>query len=233
MFTGLIEATGKIAQLTNKGSDAIIWIESTTLDFSDVNIGDSIAVNGVCLTVIELKPNRFCADVSGETLKCTCLGGSQKGQGQQGQSVNLEKALLPTTRMGGHLVSGHVDGIGEVISMVADGKAMQLTIQPPQPLMKYIAEKGSICVDGISLTVNELINTPPDAFRLTIVPHSMKKTNLGSYCTGTRVNLEVDLLARYMERLLAFSHDTDSQNDNKSAERSALTREKLQQFGFD
>ncbi len=224
MFTGLIEAKGKILQISRQPQQARLTVGTSEIDFNKVSVGDSIAVNGVCLTVIEKQHQQFSADVSSETLSCTCLGDYLIGQ-----AVNLEQALLPTTRLGGHLVSGHVDGIGEVCALVKDGDGLQIHIRPPLFLMKYIAEKGSICVDGISLTVNELNHHPADEFRLTIVPHSLKKTQLGQYKVGTKVNLEVDVMARYMERLL--NHEVDE--SELKAGSSGLTQEKLNQLGFD
>jgi len=224
MFTGLIEAQGKITQIIQRGKQAQITVQTAEIDFAQVALGDSIAVNGVCLTVVDKTTQQFSADVSSETLNCTCLGNYQLGQG-----VNLEQALLPTTRLGGHLVSGHVDGVGAVSTIQSEGKTLQITIKPPQSLMKYIAAKGSICVDGISLTVNELINQPANEFRLTIVPHSLAKTQISQYKVGTLVNLEVDILARYMERLLSKEPD----NAEKSSNKQGITREKLNDLGFD
>jgi len=215
MFTGLIEATGFLAQIEGGGESTRLWFKSSTLDFSDVAIGASIAVNGVCLTVIRLKADRFAADVSGETLTRSGLG-----RYRSGQRVNLEKALLPTTRLGGHLVSGHVDGVGEVESVEPDGNTWQLRLRPPQVLNKYIAEKGSICIDGCSLTVNQCNE---QGFRLTIVPHSRDVTIIADYVPGTLVNIEVDLIARYTEQLLLGW---------QSVSEPGLTREKLRECGF-
>ena len=194
MFTGIIQAIGKIADKEPKGSDMRLRIETGKLALDDVQLGDSIAVNGVCLTAVELPGNGFWADVSGETLERTGLGRLESGS-----TVNLEKALTPTTRLGGHLVSGHVDGVGEVIDRHDDGRSVRFKIRAPDELAKYIAEKGSICVDGISLTVNEVNGAE---FELNIVPHTIKETIMGTYQVGTHVNLEVDLIARYLERLL-------------------------------
>lgn len=194
MFTGIIQAIGKIADQQPKGSDMRLRIETGKLDLDDVQLGDSIAVNGVCLTAVELPGNGFWADVSGETLERTGIGGLKTGS-----IVNLEKALTPTTRLGGHLVSGHVDGVGEVTDRHDDGRSVRFKIKAPDELARYIAEKGSICVDGISLTVNAVNGAE---FELNIVPHTLKETIMGTYQVGTHVNLEVDLIARYLERLL-------------------------------
>jgi len=199
MFTGIIEAMGVVAAVEPKGGDVRLSIESDSLDMSDVQLGDSIATSGVCLTVVDFlqkdaKPNGYIADVSIETLDLTTVG-----QWQQGQRVNLEKALTPDTRLGGHLVSGHVDGIGKVLSKHSDARAWRYTLQAPDSLAKYIAHKGSITVDGTSLTVNAVNG---NEFELAIVPHTIAMTVIGDYETGTPVNLEVDLIARYLERLL-------------------------------
>jgi riboflavin synthase len=194
MFTGIIQAVGEIRKLTPRGGDAQLVIASRGLDMSDVALGDSIAVNGVCLTAIAFDANSFTADVSGETLSRTTLGDLATGS-----RVNLEKALTPTTRLGGHLVSGHVDGVGEVVRGFRDGRSERFVIRAPDALAKYIAEKGSICVDGISLTVNSVSGAE---FELNIVPHTLSATTMGEFVAGRRVNLEVDIIARYLERLL-------------------------------
>jgi riboflavin synthase len=169
-------------------------IETGKLDLGDVQLGDSIAVNGVCLTAVDLPGDGFWADVSGETLQRTGIGKLDIGS-----KVNLEKALTPTTRLGGHLVSGHVDGVGKITQRYDDGRSVRFHIQAPDELAKYIAEKGSICVDGISLTVNAVSGAE---FELNIVPHTIQETIMGTYQVGTEVNLEVDLIARYLERLI-------------------------------
>ncbi len=194
MFTGIIESVGRISRLEPKGSDARIFVETGKLDLGDVQLGDSIAVNGVCLTAVELLGNGFVADVSGETLSRTAFS-----QLKAGSAVNLEKALTPTTRLGGHMVSGHVDGVGEVKSRSEDGRSVHFRIQAPDELARYIAEKGSITVDGISLTVNGVDGA---IFDLNIVPHTLLETTMESFQVGTRVNLEVDLIARYLERMV-------------------------------
>ena len=194
MFTGIIESVGKIESIQNKGGDARIWIHTGKLDMSDVQPGDSIAANGVCLTAIELKSQAYCADVSGETLSLTRLGALKAGS-----AVNLEKALTPTSRLGGHLVSGHVDGVGQVVERRDDARSVRFIIESPAGLAKYIAMKGSITVDGVSLTVNKVDGC---RFELNIVPHTLQETIMNQYQSGYRVNLEVDLIARYLERLL-------------------------------
>lgn len=215
MFTGIIEATGRVSAIKASGVDLKLTIESDSLDFSDVKLGDSIASNGVCLTVTALNGKSFNADVSGETVKRTLFG-----QYKTGQLLNLEKALLATGRLGGHLVSGHVDGISSVEKVEKFGEAWQVWVKMPKDLAHYIAEKGSITVDGISLTVNELSST---AFRLTIVPHTARETTLMSLKAGSQVHLEVDLIARYLERLLQGRKGTGSKG---------VTMDLLQQRGF-
>lgn len=194
MFTGIIESVGSIRALTPKGGDVRVYVQTNTLDLGDVKLGDSIAVNGVCLTAVELPGDGFWADVSGETIRRTAFVDLKVGS-----RVNLEKALTPTTRLGGHLVSGHVDGVGEVISRSDDARSIQFRVRAPKELAKYIAHKGSITVDGTSLTVNAVDGA---VFDLNIVPHTAQETIMAEYRVGRRVNLEVDLLARYLERLL-------------------------------
>ena len=215
MFTGIIEATGVLSQITAKGGDLTVRIESSTLDFSDVKLGDSIASNGVCLTVTEFGQRWFCADLSNETLARTLFSSYHIGQ-----VLNLEKALLPTTRLGGHLVSGHVDGVATVSRLEKSGRAWQIFVRMPTELSRYIAEKGSVTVDGVSLTVNQLYQ---DEFRLTIVPHTAQQTTLQQLQSGSQVHLEVDLLARYLERLL-----TGQQTPAKQG----VSLDLLQQRGF-
>jgi len=194
MFTGIIESIGSIRSITPKGGDVRVHVETGKLDLGDVKLGDSIAVNGVCLTAVELPGDGFWADVSRETLDCTAFSVLKAGS-----RVNLEKALTPTTRLGGHLVSGHVDGVGEIVSRADNARAIQFRVRAPKELAKYIAHKGSITVDGTSLTVNDVDGAE---FELTIVPHTLAETIMADYRPGRRINLEVDLLARYLERLL-------------------------------
>lgn len=201
MFTGIIEAVGAVKRLEPLGGDLRFIIDSGSLDMGDVQIGDSIAVNGVCLTVIEFDSASFSADVSNETISLTSLKGLTAGS-----AVNLEKAMLPTTRMGGHLVSGHVDGLGTVVNKSEDARSIRVEIEVPAELKKYIAVKGSICIDGTSLTVNSVDDC---IVGLNIVPHTQERTVIQHYCKGTKVNLEVDLVARYLETLLLNMDDKD------------------------
>jgi riboflavin synthase len=202
MFTGIIEAVGEIAALEPRGGDVRLRVRSGKLPLEDVKLGDSIATSGVCLTVIDLPGDGYWADVSGETLACTSLG-----QLKVGAKVNLERALTPGTRLGGHLVSGHVDGVGEVLARRDDARSVRFSITAPAALAKYIAAKGSICVDGVSLTVNAVQGK---VFELNIVPHTLAETTLGGFQAGRRVNLEVDLIARYLERLLLGERAADA-----------------------
>ena len=201
MFTGIIEAVGAVRRLQPMGGDLRFDIDAGSLDMSDVQIGDSIAVNGVCLTVIAFDSGSFSADVSNETIALTSLKGLKAGS-----AVNLEKALLPTTRMGGHLVSGHVDGLGTVAAKSEDARSIRLEIEVPAELKRYIAVKGSICIDGTSLTVNSINDR---IVGLNIVPHTQERTVIQHYSKGTEVNLEVDLVARYLETLLLNMDDSD------------------------
>ena len=199
MFTGIIEAIGKVKRIEPVGGDMRLTVDVQSLDMSDVKLGDSIAVNGVCLTAVKFDQNSFVADVSNESISLTSLKLLKAGS-----LVNLEKALLPTTRLGGHLVSGHVDGLGQVVNIADDGRSIKYTIQVPAELKRYIAVKGSICIDGTSLTVNAVND---DRFDINIVPHTQEKTIIKEYKSGTEVNLEVDLVARYLESLLLHSSD--------------------------
>ena len=199
MFTGIIEAIGKVKRIEPVGGDMRLTVNVEALDMSDVKLGDSIAVNGVCLTAVKFDQKSFVADVSNESISLTSLKNLKAGS-----LVNLEKALLPTTRLGGHLVSGHVDGLGQVINIVDDGRSIRYTIQVPAELKRYIAVKGSICIDGTSLTVNAVND---DCFDINIVPHTQERTIIQGYKPGTEVNLEVDLVARYLESLLLHSSD--------------------------
>jgi len=194
MFTGIIEAVGSIVETRKRDGDLRLGIDFGPLDTADVKLGDSIAVNGVCLTVVELSATGFQADVSAETLSRSLLGGFSPGS-----PVNLERALLPTTRLGGHLVSGHVDGVGEVVSRRDDARSVRFEFRVPDQLARFVAEKGSICIDGTSLTVNGVDGA---VFDVNIVPHTLAHTVLGGYRSGTRVHLEVDVIARYLERIL-------------------------------
>lgn len=215
MFTGIIEAVGKIKRIDPVGGDMRLHVDVGNLDMDDVQLGDSIAVNGVCLTAIEFDDKHFAADVSNETMTLTSLRSLAAGS-----EVNLEKALLPTTRLGGHLVSGHVDGLGEVISIKDESRSIRLTIRAPEDLKYYIAMKGSITIDGTSLTVNKIDDVD---FEINIVPHTQEQTIIKNYKPGTKVNLEVDLIARYLERLLSKTDDGKG---------SGITLEALAKAGF-
>ena len=218
MFTGIIESIGRIAKMEKRGGDVRLHIATGKLDLSDVALGDSIAVNGVCLTAVVLPGDGFVADVSNETLSLTSLG-----QLSTGSPVNLEKALTMSTRLGGHLVSGHVDGLGEVIAKSEDARSIRFTVKAPDELAKYIAHKGSVTVDGTSLTVNAVKGAE---FELNIVPHTAQETIMSEYEVGRKVNLEVDLVARYLERLLLGDKAA-----NAYAE-SGLNMQKLMEAGF-
>lgn len=193
MFTGIVQAVGRVAALEPFGGDLRIAIDTADLDLSDVRPGDSIAVDGVCLTATMLDAERFSADVSVETLACTTLGALAVGT-----RVNLEKALRLADRLGGHLVSGHVDGVGEVVSVRPEARSLRWVFAVPAPLARYIATKGSVAVNGVSLTVNEVDGR---RFGVNLIPHTMQQTTFGDCEVGSRVNIEVDLMARYAERL--------------------------------
>lgn len=198
MFTGIIQSVGAITQATPVGADMHLAISTQTLDMSDVQLGDSIAVNGVCLTVVNLSPTHFEAHVSKETLSVT--------QGlDHAHAVNLEKALRLSDRLGGHLVSGHVDGVGEVIGFESLGECWRLEVRAPHTISKYIAVKGSICINGVSLTVNTVIG---DAFDINLIPHTLENTTLKLLSAGSLVNLEVDQIARYVERMTEWSNES-------------------------
>tara|TARA_R110002074_G_scaffold57232_1_gene140854 strand:- start:35332 stop:35985 length:654 start_codon:yes stop_codon:yes gene_type:complete len=194
MFTGIIQAIGKIKRVEQRQGDVRLTVATHDLDLSDAKLGDSIAVNGVCLTAIELTPGQFVADVSNETLSTTTMGRIKAGL-----AVNLECALQAQTRLGGHLVSGHVDGVGQVLEKKADARSVRFTFSVLPELARYVAQKGSICIDGISLTVNSVDDV---SFSVNIVPHTLDKSSLGKTHVGDWVNLEVDVIARYLERLM-------------------------------
>ena len=193
MFTGIIQALGKIARVEMHGGDTRLWIDAAQLDLADVAIGDSICVSGVCLTAIALDGAQFAADVSVETLSRTTLGTLKIGN-----SVNLEKSLRLADRLGGHLVSGHVDGVGKVIAVAPDARSQRWTFELPDALARYVAAKGSICIDGVSLTVNEVEH---NRFGVNLIPHTIDVTTFRDKRAGDAVNIEVDLIARYVERL--------------------------------
>ena len=216
MFTGIVQSVGKIIALDISGGDARVRIACGKLNMSDVNTGDSIAVSGVCLTVIEHSAAAFTADVSAETLSRTTLGRLHAGD-----AVNLEKALTLSSPLGGHLVSGHVDGVGVVLHRREAARSVQFRIKVPEALAKYIVEKGSVCVDGVSLTVNAVHGAE---FEINIVPHTLVETTLGVIKNNSEVNLEVDVLARYLERLMLGERAAQSGSE--------ITREFLAQHGF-
>ena len=194
MFTGLIQGVGRLRALEPQGGDIRIHIDTGSLPFNAVEMGESIAVNGVCLTVVGFDDASFSADVSTETLSLTTLGGLSEGA-----ALNLERALQPTERMGGHMVSGHVDGMGRVLDVQDDARAQRWRFSMPPELTKYVAKKGSICVDGVSLTVNAVDDT---TFDVALVPHTVSHTAFADTQVGDAVNLEIDVVARYVERLL-------------------------------
>ena len=214
MFTGIIEAVGKIETRSQEKGEWRLKFSTGDLDLSDVKIGDSIAVSGCCLTVVGKHANAFSADVSNETMRCTALGTLEIGSG-----VNLEKAMLATDRFGGHIVSGHVDGVGHLIKVENEGQSMKMTFKIPSNLSKYVATKGSICVDGTSLTVNEANG---DYFAVNLIPHTQDETISGSYEIGTSVNLEVDIIARYLERM----------NEGLNNKAHEITKGYLKENGF-
>lgn len=197
MFTGIIQAVGHIKQVTPFDEDVKLIIETNDLDVSDVVVGDSIAVNGVCLTVVSLAKKQFEAHVSKETLSCTVGLDNQR-------PVNLEKALRYSDRLGGHLVSGHVDGVGQVIKFEAVGDCYLLAVRAPHLLSRFIAVKGSITIDGVSLTVNDV---EKDTFSVNLIPHTLEMTTLKHLGIGSRVNLEIDLIARYVERMAQWNDE--------------------------
>jgi riboflavin synthase len=229
MFTGIIEATGIIQSLTKGHStskdECCVTIYSEKLDFSDVKLGDSIAVSGVCLTITKLEDSAFSADVSNETLNCTNLGSLAVGS-----LVNLELSLKPESRLGGHLVSGHVDGLGTLLTKELDVGSLNLVFTAPLELAHYISRKGSVCIDGISLTVNEVDGLN---FSVNIIPHTADETTMHEFEVGRQVNLEVDLISRYLERLLQkneLSNIYSGSSDKNDQE--GLSVEKLRASGF-
>jgi len=219
MFTGIIEAIGSVSQMQDKGGDLRLTLDVGKLNMNDVALGDSIAVNGVCLTVIEMTNHSFSADVSAETLRLTSLG--KLGTGSP---VNLEKALTLQTRLGGHMVSGHVDALGKILERRDDARSIWFKVEAPANLAKYIVHKGSITVDGTSLTVNAVDG---NEFELNIVPHTAQETIMSGYQPGTEINLEVDIIGRYLERLLLGEKAAV-----KGLEGHGVDMELLQKAGF-
>ena len=201
MFSGIIEAKGKISAIEFDKDSARLTIDAGGMSMGDVKLGDSIAVSGACLTVVEFDTSSFRVDVSVETLKLTTLG-----EKQQQSTVNLEKALMVSDRLGGHIVTGHVDGVGEIVSREMLDDYVKYVVEAPADISRYIAKKGSICVDGISLTVNEVLD---NRFELMIIPHTLSMTTLGDTSPGAKVNLEIDVVARYCERLLDTASDVE------------------------
>lgn len=198
MFTGLIQAVGTLISIDTVSSGQVLSIQTPEGFLATSQIGDSICVQGVCLTATKIENNVFTVDVSDETLHCTSIGDKQVGQG-----VNLERALTLSTPLGGHLVTGHVDGVGQVKEINKVGEYVQITLQAPGDIAKYIARKGSICVDGVSLTVN---NVEANEFAVMVIPHTQNNTTIIEYKKNTKVNLEVDMIARYVERLHHYSN---------------------------
>lgn len=215
MFTGIIQDLGTIQSVKTNGTDTTITVATKNLGLADANIGDSIAVNGVCLTATTINGNSYTADISHETLQKTTLKALSIGQ-----TVNLEKALTLSTPLGGHLVSGHVDGVGKLVNKSPDGNSTRYHFSAPKDLMKYIAPKGSITIQGISLTVNN-VDDESNGFDVAIIPHTEEKTNLGKLSVGDEVNLEIDLVARYINRFLIASNADEG-----------LTLDKIMQSGF-
>jgi riboflavin synthase len=199
MFTGIIKAMGKVSAMERRGGDVRLSVHSAEMPFSSYEIGESISVNGVCLTAVAFDDDSFDTDVSTETLDVTALGDLGVGD-----AVNLEPALALGERLGGHLVSGHVDCVGSVVTRDGDARSVRIGLELPHEYARYVAKKGSVTVDGVSLTVNEVSK---NQFSVNIIPHTAEATIIGSYTVGTRVNIEVDLLARYIERLLAKDDD--------------------------
>ncbi|MCH8072748.1 MAG: riboflavin synthase [Proteobacteria bacterium] len=212
MFSGIIKAIGKVAKMEQQGGDLRLTITSADLPWKEFAVGESISVNGVCLTAVEFLGNGFVADVSAETTKVTALANLAEGS-----RVNLEPSVSLGERLGGHLVSGHIDCVGQIKTRETDARSVRLVIGIPAEYSRYIASKGSVCIDGVSLTVNEVSD---NTFGVNIIPHTADVTIIGDYRTGIEVNIEVDLLARYVERLLT------------SGDESTITKEYLRAHGY-
>jgi len=223
MFTGLVESLGKISRIVPRGGDMRLWVEMGSLNTAGIALGDSIAVSGVCLTVVEKSAGRCAFDVSVESLKRSSL--AMLGVGA---SVNLEPALTLSKPLGGHLVSGHVDGVGSVVSLVESARSWRITVQASEDLIKYLAPKGSITLDGISLTINEVSG---QQFTVNVIPHTFEMTTIKQWSVGREINLEVDLIARYVEALLRGGVQPGSHQD-AGVRQSGLSLDLLRQSGF-
>jgi len=217
MFTGIIETIGTISSINAIGGDKRIVVSAPEFADRDVNLGDSIAINGVCLTVVEINGDQYAFDVSVETINHSLIG-----NWQQGTRVNLEMALLPTTRLGGHLVSGHVDGLATLITIQEDARSWRMSFELADDLAKYIAQKGSVTINGASLTVNSV---DKNTFDINVIPHTFEVTTFGDLQKGDQVHIEVDLIARYLERLI-------SAGDTSSLDQGTITPEFLAEHGF-
>lgn len=217
MFTGIVEGCGRVAAIERSGEGRVLWIDASGIDLARSQVGDSIAVDGACLTAAGIDGGRFRADVSDETLRCTTLGAVRSGS-----RVNLERAVTPSTPLGGHLVTGHVDGVGEVVAREPAGGSERWRFRVPPGLARYIAVKGSIAVAGVSLTINAVAGRE---LEVNLIPHTLAATSLGERRAGDPVNIEVDLLARYVERLLSVGTNGDGDG-------GGLTLERLRQAGF-
>lgn len=213
MFTGIIQSIGKITSITSGSVDTRLTVSVGKMPFNDVEMGESISINGACMTVVAFDKSRFSVDISRESLAMTTLGRLKTGS-----AVNLERAMRLSDRLGGHLVSGHVDGVGQITQRVKEGRSVRFGIHVPEGLSKYIAHKGSVCIDGVSLTVNEVKD---NKFSLQIIPHTLQETIFSQYNVGDDVNIEVDIIARYLERLLM--------KDEKS---SGVTMDQIIKAGF-
>jgi riboflavin synthase len=199
MFTGIVQAVGEVRAVTPRGGDVELLFAVGVLDLKGVAIGDSISVSGCCLTVTRLTDDSFAADASLETLQVTTLG-----RWRPGQRVNMERALRAGDALGGHYVTGHVDGIATAVSIAADARSLRMEFEVPAPLARYIARKGSVCIDGVSLTVNDVAG---NRFGVNLIPHTLEVTTLGACQAGTQANVEVDIIARYLERMRAVGDD--------------------------
>ena len=213
MFTGIIQSVGSISAIKSGAIDSRLTVNVGKMPFTDVEMGESISINGACMTVVAFDQASFSADVSRESLALTTLGRLKVGS-----AVNLERAMQLTDRLGGHLVSGHVDGVGQIVQQVPEGKSTRYVIRIAEELSRYVAHKGSVCVDGVSLTVNAVEG---NEFSLQIIPHTEQETIFSEYSVGTEVNIEVDIIARYLERLLG-----------KTDEPAGLTMEQIVKAGF-